>query len=99
MRIVRSVRFKVFIGFVLVIVPLMGFLIYNNIYSNYVVHDQVSLNYTRLLSQYVTGVDNTLKEFNNFLFQLSYDADLNNIQVYKSDSNEYVLAKQRTATI
>lgn len=95
MTIINSVRFKIFFGFVLVVAPLVFFLMYNNVYSMNVVRDQVSVNYSNLLNQYANGTDNTLKEFDNYLFHLSSDPDVINMQVYPSTEDEYVLAKQR----
>lgn len=95
MNIVNSVRFKIFIGFVLVVAPLVLFLIFNNVYSMNVVRDQISQNYNKLLQQYVEDTDNTLKEFDNYLFHLYSDPDVINMNLYPLESDDYVLAKQR----
>ncbi|UJF32440.1 sensor histidine kinase [Paenibacillus hexagrammi] len=95
MTIVNSVRFKIFIGFVLVVAPLIVFLVINNVYSMNVVRDQISQNYSKLLEQYVMDTDNTLKEFDNYLFHLYSDPDVINMTVYNEHSDDYVLAKQR----
>lgn len=95
MNIVNSVRFKIFIGFVLVVGPLVLFLIFNNVYSMNVVRDQISQNYNKLLEQYVVDTDNTLKEFDNYLFHLYSDPDVINMNLYPVESDDYVLAKQR----
>lgn len=95
MNIVNSVRFKIFIGFVLVVGPLVLFLIFNNVYSMNVVRDQISQNYNKLLEQYVVDTDNTLKEFDNYLFHLYSDPDVINMNLYSVESDDYVLAKQR----
>ncbi|MGO4496334.1 histidine kinase [Paenibacillus sp. 2RAB27] len=91
----NSVRFKIFIGFVLVVAPLVLFLIFNNVYSMNVVRDQISQNYNKLLHQYVEDTDNTLKEFDNYLFHLYSDPDVINMNLYSLESDDYVLAKQR----
>lgn len=95
MNIVNSVRFKIFIGFALVVAPLVLFLIFNNVYSMNVVRDQISHNYNKLLQQYVEDTDNTLKEFDNYLFHLYSDPDVINMNLYPLESDDYVLAKQR----
>lgn len=95
MNIVNSVRFKIFIGFALVVAPLVLFLIFNNVYSMNVVRDQISQNYNKLLQQYVEDTDNTLKEFDNYLFHLYSDPDVINMNLYPLESDDYVLAKQR----
>jgi two-component system sensor histidine kinase YesM len=95
LNIVNSVRFKIFIGFVLVVAPLVLFLIFNNVYSMNVVRDQISQNYNKLLQQYVEDTDNTLKEFDNYLFHLYSDPDVINMNLYPLESDDYVLAKQR----
>ncbi|WNR46986.1 sensor histidine kinase [Paenibacillus roseipurpureus] len=91
----NSVRFKIFIGFVLVVGPLVLFLIFNNVYSMNVVRDQISQNYGKLLHQYVEDTDNTLKEFDNYLFHLYSDPDVINMNLYALETDDYVLAKQR----
>ncbi|WP_244163093.1 sensor histidine kinase [Paenibacillus pectinilyticus] len=91
----NSVRFKIFIGFVMVVGPLVLFLIFNNAYSMNVVRDQISQNYNKLLQQYVEDTDNTLKEFDNYLFHLYSDPDVINMNLYALESDDYVLAKQR----
>ncbi|MDR6554206.1 two-component system sensor histidine kinase YesM [Paenibacillus qinlingensis] len=95
MNIVNSVRFKIFIGFALVVAPLVLFLAFNNVYSMNVVRDQISQNYNKLLQQYVEDTDNTLKEFDNYLFHLYSDPDVINMNLYPLESDDYVLAKQR----
>ncbi|WP_310501649.1 sensor histidine kinase [Paenibacillus qinlingensis] len=91
----NSVRFKIFIGFALVVAPLVLFLAFNNVYSMNVVRDQISQNYNKLLQQYVEDTDNTLKEFDNYLFHLYSDPDVINMNLYPLESDDYVLAKQR----
>ncbi|MGG1554437.1 histidine kinase [Paenibacillus ferrarius] len=73
----------------------MSFLIFNNVYSMNVVRDQISQNYSKLLSQYVEDTDNTLKEFDNYLFHLYSDPDVINMDLYAIETDDYVLAKQR----
>ncbi|WP_204787443.1 cache domain-containing sensor histidine kinase [Paenibacillus oryzisoli] len=60
-----------------------------------VVRDQISHNYNKLLQQYVEDTDNTLKEFDNYLFHLYSDPDVINMNLYPLESDDYVLAKQR----
>ncbi|MEI7027263.1 sensor histidine kinase [Paenibacillus sp. y28] len=95
MNVRRSVRFKIVIGFLLVIGPLVLFLLYHNMYATGVVRDQISLNYSKLLTEYVKGTDNMLREFDYYLFRLERDPDLIVMKAFPPSSDDYVLAKQR----
>ncbi|NEW09348.1 HAMP domain-containing protein [Paenibacillus sp. SYP-B3998] len=91
----KSVRFKTVSGFILVVAPLVFFLFYNNMYAMNVVRDQVSLNYSKLLTHYVNGTDDMLKEFDYYFYRLESDPEIVSMQTNKSSIDDYVLAKQK----
>lgn len=92
---VKSVRFRIFAGFLVALAPLVFFLYYNNQYSIQTVRTQLAQNYFDLLSQYVVGTDETLKEFNYYLYRLAAEPDVLMMQLSGSLTDDYVLAKQR----
>ncbi|TXK77419.1 hypothetical protein [Paenibacillus sp. N3.4] len=94
----NSVRFKAVSGFILIVAPLVFFLFYNNMYAMNVVRDQVSLNYSKLLTHYVNGTDNMLKEFDYYFYRLESDPEIVSMQTNKSSVDDYVLAKQKYTT-
>ncbi|MHA6529873.1 sensor histidine kinase [Paenibacillus sp. BAC0078] len=91
----NSVRFKIVSGFILIAAPLVLFLYYNNMYSMNVVRDQISLNYSKLLTHYVNEMDNTLKEFDYYFFRLESDPEIVSMQTNRPSTDDYVLAKQK----
>ncbi len=91
----KSLRFKILFAVVIVIIPLAGSLFYLNLYAMNVVRDQVSKNYSNLLSQYVRQTDNRLKETSTYLIQLGRDSDLSILNSFPYKSDEYVLTRQR----
>ncbi|MCP1311587.1 sensor histidine kinase [Paenibacillus tyrfis] len=95
MNIKNSVRFKIVSGFIVVVAPLVFFLFYNNVYSINVVREQVSMNYSKLLTHYVTVNDNALKEFDYYFYRMESDPDIVSMQAYNSLMDDYILAKQK----
>lgn len=95
MKTKRSVRTRIILGFVIVIVPLFFFLFYNNYYAKSVVREQVSVNYNNLLDLYVKDVDNVMNEVNYYLYQMENDPDISMLYEYNTASDDYVLTKIR----
>ncbi|WP_219638895.1 sensor histidine kinase [Cohnella sp. CFH 77786] len=95
MRFWQSVRFKIVFGFALILAPMVAFLIYHNMYATGVVREQISIQYSKLLDANAGETDKILKEYRYYLLRLARDPDIPIIQSYPSDSDEYVLAKQR----
>lgn len=96
MRYWQSVRFKIVTGFLLIIVPMVAFIIYNNLYAMNVVRDQVSSNYNKLLSVNVRENDKILLEFVYYLLRLKEtDPDISLIKNLPVGDDEITFAKIR----
>lgn len=92
----NSIRFKLVLGVLLVTVPLITLLIYNNFYSMQVVHDQVALSNRNLISLYMGQIDSQLKDADRNLISLLSDFDLQ-LMNDPNTENEYQLAKHSVA--
>ncbi|WP_135548957.1 sensor histidine kinase [Paenibacillus cymbidii] len=90
-----SVRYKIVAGFVLVLVPLVFFLFYNNYYAMNIVREKISGNYSNLLAQYARTTDDTLREFESYLYRMKTDSDVIMLNSYLPGSDDYVIARQR----
>lgn len=89
----NSIRFKVVAGLLLVTVPLLTLLLYNNYYSIRVVHNQVALSNKNLISLYMGQIDDRLKDTDrNLMSLLTSNYDLRSMETPNSE-NEYQLAK------
>ncbi|MBO9598837.1 MAG: cache domain-containing protein, partial [Cohnella sp.] len=94
----QSVRFKIVFGFLLIIVPMVAFIIYNNLYAMNVVRNQVASNYNKLLSVNVRENDKVLLEFVYYLLRLKQsDPNIANIKNLRAEDDEYTLSKIRLA--
>lgn len=92
----QSVRFKIVFGFLLIIVPMVVFIIYNNLYAMNVVRNQVASNYNKLLSVNVRENDKVLLEFVYYLLRMKQsDPNIANIKNMASTDDEYTLSKIR----
>ncbi len=92
----QSVRFKIVFGFLLIIVPMVAFIIYNNLYAMNVVRNQVASNYNKLLSLNVRENDKVLLEFVYYLLRMKQnDPNIANIKNLQSTDDEYTLSKIR----
>ncbi|WP_372660303.1 sensor histidine kinase [Cohnella sp.] len=96
MRYWQSVRFKIVTGFLFIIIPMVAFIIYNNLYAMNVVRDQVSSNYNKLLSVNVRENDKILQEFMYYLLRLKEsDPDIALIKNMPLGDDEITFAKIR----
>jgi two-component system sensor histidine kinase YesM len=92
----QSIRFKIVSGFLLIIVPMVAFIIYNNLYAMNVVREQVSSNYNKLLSVNVRENDKILLEFMYYLLRLKEsDPDISLIKSLPVGDDEITFAKIR----
>jgi two-component system, sensor histidine kinase YesM len=67
----NSLRFKFVAGFLIIIIPLVGFLFFNNLYATKVVREQVSKTNINSLTQHIKQTDKLLMETNNYLYGLN----------------------------
>lgn len=92
----KSVRFKIVFGFLLIIVPMVAFIIYNNLYAMNVVRQQVSSNYNKLLAVNVRENDKILLEFLYYLLRLKEsDPDISMMRNLPIGDDEITFAKIR----
>jgi two-component system sensor histidine kinase YesM len=93
----KSLRFQLGLGFIVIILPLIAFLIYTNVYTTGVVRNQVSLSYEDLMTVYMGQVDRSLEEVDNYLYNLAaQETDLLSFEIKDTKNNqEYNMAKIR----
>ncbi|XID90477.1 sensor histidine kinase [Paenibacillaceae bacterium WGS1546] len=95
MRFWQSVRFKIVVGFFVVLLPMVLFIIYNNLYAIRVVKEQISSHYNILLAEYVRNNDKSMLEYYHYLINLERNPDIQSMPVLEADSDEFTLAKLR----
>lgn len=92
----RSLRFKFITGFSMIIIPLVLFLYFNNLYAMGVVRDQVSLTNRNYVIKNVEENERILKETNRYLYSLGeQDPDIISLFFLEYASGDYIIAKQR----
>lgn len=93
----NSIRVKLIASFLLVTVPLIGFLFYNNYYAINVVRDQVTISNQNMLSLYMRDIDNDLMDVSQYLNSLvSADIDVQILDM-PQNSDDYIMSKTRMA--
>lgn len=92
----QSIRVRMIGGLLLVVLPLVGFLLYSNIYAIDVVRNQVASSNKDLLALYRDQVDAKLKEADDYLVELMIGTDLNELE-YALNPEERFFASQRIA--
>ena len=94
----RSMRVKLMAGFLVMIVPLVLFLLYNNDYAMNVVRKQVSLSEYKQLSGQIGRIDGMMLDLKRYLLKIvvgdSSSPDLYSLGIYPAESGEYFFAKQ-----
>lgn len=89
-----SLKTKLLIGVMVIIVPIMIFIIYSNYYAISVVKTKAAETKNAMLSSYVAQIDKTLKESENYLYKLPEDdPSLTELTVFPKESDEYALAR------
>ncbi|MFF2910742.1 sensor histidine kinase [Paenibacillus sp. NPDC057934] len=91
----NSIRFKLVAGLLLITLPTVALLIYNNDYAIRVVHNQVAESSHSLISMYMAQIDNNLNDVDKYLTNLVVnDKDLQEME-YHSSEQDRTLAKVR----
>jgi two-component system sensor histidine kinase YesM len=67
----RSLRFKLIFGLFIIVIPLVAFMIYNNLYAVKVVRNQVAQSNKHLISLYMGQIDRNLEEVDKYLFNFA----------------------------
>jgi two-component system sensor histidine kinase YesM len=66
---INSIRFKLIAGLLVVMLPILTYLIYNNVYSIKVVRNQVAASNSSTVSLYMNIVDRILETVDNYLLR------------------------------
>ena len=102
---IKSIRFKIILGILSILIPLILFVVYINFYAIRVIHEQVFRGYKNVLTLYTQQVDRSLSAADNYFYQLiaqdaffekmnSYDVDhfvLERINLAKKFENDLVV--------
>ncbi|MDQ0878522.1 two-component system sensor histidine kinase YesM [Paenibacillus sp. V4I3] len=92
----NSLRFKFVAGFLIIIIPLIFFLLFNNLYAITVVREQVSTTNSNLLAQHVKQINKMFAETNTYLYDLwDNEIDINQLNDLTFGTDEYLLTKKR----
>lgn len=67
----RTLRFKLLAGFLLLVIPLVAFMIYNNIYAINVVRNQVAQSNKNMIILYMNQIDSKLEEVEKHLYNVA----------------------------
>jgi two-component system, sensor histidine kinase YesM len=97
MRYGKTLRFKLLFGFLMMMLPLIAFLIYNNFYAIQVVRNQVAQSNKNLVSLYMGQIDRNLEEADMYLYNMAVrETDLLILDhPIEQNSQEYYRAKIR----
>jgi len=91
----NSIRFKLVVGLLLITLPTVAFLIYNNNYAIRVVHNQVAESSRNMISMYMAQIDYNLNDMDKYLTNLIVnDKDLQGME-YSNTEEDRILAKVR----
>jgi two-component system sensor histidine kinase YesM len=96
LQIANTLKLKLAMGIIAVMLPLAGFTFYNNINAKAVVEQKVTETYSNTLGIFTARVDDTLMQINEYLYKMeTQDADIGVIQAYPYLSDTYMLTKVR----
>ncbi|KQX45934.1 sensor histidine kinase [Paenibacillus sp. Root444D2] len=92
----NSIRFKLVIAVLLILVPLISLLMYLSDYAVHVVRNQIAESNKNLLSLYMGQIDNSLQVVDEYLIGLVLeDADWKDLRYFAEDKDRYYLAITR----
>ncbi|WP_169091218.1 sensor histidine kinase [Paenibacillus sp. PL91] len=96
MRFGKSIRTRLIIGFMAVMLPVVIYMLINNSYSRDIVREKVSETYRNTLDIYVGQTDHNLEQINDYLYKMSVlDSDVGLLMSFPMDSDGYTLTKIR----
>lgn len=89
----KSIRFQLTAFVLVILLPLIGFLLYNNLYAIRVIHGQVAESNRNLLTLYLKGIDANLEAVGNRLnAMVTLDTNLR-VVATSMDPSDRILAK------
>ncbi|WP_419875411.1 sensor histidine kinase [Candidatus Pristimantibacillus sp. PTI5] len=89
---INSLRVKLAVSVLIMTLPLVGMLIYNNFYAIHVVRGQVADSYKDMLSLYMNQIDVSLNDVDSYMNTIAFGNDLLSIGQSVTD-DEYYTAK------
>lgn len=96
MKFGKSIRTRLIIGFMGVMLPVVAYMLINNSYSREIVREKVSETYRNTLDIFVRQTDHNLAQINDYLFKMSVlDSDVGLLMSFPMGSDEYTLTKIR----
>ncbi|KQN98870.1 sensor histidine kinase [Paenibacillus sp. Leaf72] len=94
MRFGQSIKTKLIIGFMGVMLPIVVYMLINNMYAKTIVREKVSETYRNTLDIFGGQMDHNLEEINEYLYQMSVlDSDVGLLTSFPMDSDWYMLTK------
>jgi two-component system sensor histidine kinase YesM len=92
----QSLRFKLIIGFIVITVPLVGLMLYNNYYASNTIREQVAESNKNSMILYSQQIEAALNKETNFLYNVAVeDPNLAELPQLLRDSTDYYLTKAR----
>jgi two-component system sensor histidine kinase YesM len=92
----KSIRTRLIIGFMAVMLPVVIYMLINNSNSRDIVREKVAETYRNTLDIYVGQTDHNLAEINDYLYKMSVlDSDVGLLMSFPMDSDGYTLTKIR----
>ncbi|HZG84032.1 sensor histidine kinase [Paenibacillus sp.] len=89
----NSVRVKLVLGIIMLVLPLILFLYFIVFYATGVIHEQVAKSNKNMISLYMGQIDQGLDDVNGYLLSLTMNSNLISL-VNTTDHEEYLYAKQ-----
>lgn len=90
----NSLSFKLILGTLLIIVPMVFFLIFDNYYAMKILHNKVSESNSNTISLYMNQMDADLRNIDSYILNIiTFNSDILNLN--NSDENLKVLSKIR----
>lgn len=93
----KSLQFKLIVGFLIITMPVIMFLIYNNFYAIHVVRNQIAQSNENMVALHMGQIDYGLGTVDDYLYSLAAkDLDLLNLELSEKGNNQkYYFSKIR----
>lgn len=93
----KSLQFKLIVGFLIITMPVIMFLIYNNFYAIHVVRNQIAQSNENMVALHMGRIDYGLGTVDDYLYSMAAkDLDLLNLELSEKGNNQkYYFSKIR----
>lgn len=92
----NSIKFKMIMILLVIMIPLLAMMFFNDFYAIQVVHNQVAESYKNMISMYMKQIDNNLEDVDKYLSNLeALNNDLGIMGYSSTGEDNYNLAKIR----